>query len=178
VQIKFLTTGYGRVRFNPNLYMCGKVCLSLLGTWSGPSWDPETSTVLQVLVSLQAMVFCPDPYFNEPGFDSSRGSAKGDDASAEYNRTVRSNCAKHAIVAPLLEPSKSPHGVFRDVLDLHWKNKQAVILAQLEQHAVPESLLQQVLAFFVALAAFVWAACCEVAARGCNFSSSRTPQPL
>ena len=27
------TTGGGRVRFNPNLYADGKVCLSLLGTW-------------------------------------------------------------------------------------------------------------------------------------------------
>lgn len=31
------TTGGGRVRFNPNLYACGKVCLSLLGTWPGRS---------------------------------------------------------------------------------------------------------------------------------------------
>ena len=29
------TTGGGSVRFNPNLYNCGKVCLSLLGTWPG-----------------------------------------------------------------------------------------------------------------------------------------------
>lgn len=29
------TTGGGTVRFNPNLYNCGKVCLSLLGTWAG-----------------------------------------------------------------------------------------------------------------------------------------------
>ena len=29
------TTGNGTVRFNPNLYNCGKVCLSLLGTWNG-----------------------------------------------------------------------------------------------------------------------------------------------
>ncbi|KAI0076050.1 hypothetical protein K474DRAFT_1685012 [Panus rudis PR-1116 ss-1] len=29
------TTGSGTVRFNPNLYNCGKVCLSLLGTWAG-----------------------------------------------------------------------------------------------------------------------------------------------
>ena len=41
------TNGGGRVRFNPNLYNCGKVCLSLLGTWSGGGgetcWDlPET----------------------------------------------------------------------------------------------------------------------------------------
>lgn len=29
------TTGAGKIRFNPNLYSCGKVCLSLLGTWRG-----------------------------------------------------------------------------------------------------------------------------------------------
>lgn len=33
--VKFKSTGNGSVRFNPNLYACGKVCLSLLGTWSG-----------------------------------------------------------------------------------------------------------------------------------------------
>lgn len=36
--VTFLTTGGGQVRFNPNLYNCGKVCLSLLGTWSGEAW--------------------------------------------------------------------------------------------------------------------------------------------
>lgn len=52
LQVHFLTTGAGRVRFNPNLYACGKVCLSLLGTWTGPSWVPGTSTLLQVRQSL------------------------------------------------------------------------------------------------------------------------------
>ena len=44
------------MRFNPNLYNCGKVCLSLLGTWSGPGWDPKASTLLQVLVSIQSLI--------------------------------------------------------------------------------------------------------------------------
>ena len=30
-RVKFLTTGGGTVRFNPNLYQNGKVCLSILG---------------------------------------------------------------------------------------------------------------------------------------------------
>ncbi len=47
-QVQSLTTGGGKVRFNPNLYDDGKVCLSLLGTWHGPSWDPAMSTILQV----------------------------------------------------------------------------------------------------------------------------------
>lgn len=39
------------MRFNPNLYNCGKVCLSLLGTWSGgqgEGWDAHSSSALQV----------------------------------------------------------------------------------------------------------------------------------
>lgn len=66
-QMQFKTTGNGSFRFNPNLYADGKVCLSLLGTWSGPSWDPAKSSIFQVLVSIQAMIFCEHPWTNEPG---------------------------------------------------------------------------------------------------------------
>lgn len=62
------TTGGGKVRFNPNLYNNGKVCLSLLGTWPGrpeEQWSPRKSTLLQVLVSIQSMIFIDTPYFNE-----------------------------------------------------------------------------------------------------------------
>lgn len=30
-RVKLMTTGDGRVRFNPNLYRSGKVCLSIIG---------------------------------------------------------------------------------------------------------------------------------------------------
>ena len=66
-KFQLLTTGGGTVRFNPNLYECGKVCLSLLGTWSGPGWKPFESTLLQVLVSIQSFIFVAEPYYNEPG---------------------------------------------------------------------------------------------------------------
>ena len=41
---------------DPNLYNCGKVCLSLLGTWEGEGWTPDKSTLTQVLVSIQGYV--------------------------------------------------------------------------------------------------------------------------
>ena len=46
-------------RLNPNLYDDGKVCVSLLGTWSGRGSEVWTSksNVLQVLVSIQG-IFC------------------------------------------------------------------------------------------------------------------------
>ena len=62
------TTGNGSVRFNPNLYNSGKVCLSLLGTWPGRAeekWNASRSTLLQVLVSIQSMILIDVPYFNE-----------------------------------------------------------------------------------------------------------------
>lgn len=48
-KVNLSTTGAGKVRFNPNLYACGKVCLSLLGTWRGQAnenWDAKLSTYL------------------------------------------------------------------------------------------------------------------------------------
>lgn len=91
-QLRFRTTGGGRVRFNPNLYDNGMVCLSLLGTWGeGQRWDPNSSTLLQVLVSIQAMVFCEEPYYNEPGHelhpkpnDSERENARMREMTLEY----------------------------------------------------------------------------------------------
>jgi ubiquitin-conjugating enzyme E2 O len=61
----------GGLRLNPNLYACGKVCLSLLNTWFGSGcekWNPSNSTMLQVLVSIQALVLNAKPYFNEDTF--------------------------------------------------------------------------------------------------------------
>lgn len=54
-------------RMNPNLYVEGKVCLSLLGTWSGPSWAANNS-IQSVIKSIQALVLCKNPLCNEPGY--------------------------------------------------------------------------------------------------------------
>lgn len=70
MMINFETTGHHTVRFNPNLYNDGKVCLSVLNTWHGrpeEKWNPQTSSFLQVLVSIQSLILVPEPYFNEPG---------------------------------------------------------------------------------------------------------------
>ncbi|KAI6645909.1 Ubiquitin-conjugating enzyme E2 Z [Oopsacas minuta] len=69
-RVKFLTTGAGSVRFNPNLYANGKVCLSILGTWSGPGWTPAQN-VTSVVLSIQSLM-CEKPYHNEPGYEFER----------------------------------------------------------------------------------------------------------
>jgi len=65
-----LMTGLGRCRFNPNLYSNGKVCLSILNTWAGPSWSPANS-IATVLMSIQSLL-TEKPYHNEPGFEIER----------------------------------------------------------------------------------------------------------
>jgi ubiquitin-protein ligase len=81
------TTGSGTVRFNPNLYNDGKVCLSLLGTWHGDKdskWNPAKSNLHQVLVSIQALILVEQPYFNEPSYEAQRGTTEGTMRAAEY----------------------------------------------------------------------------------------------
>lgn len=86
----------GGWRINPNLYEEGKVCLSLLNTWTGRGnevWDPKSSSILQVLVSLQGLVLNSKPYFNEAGYDKQTGTAEGEKNSLSYNEnTFLLNC--------------------------------------------------------------------------------------
>lgn len=81
----------GGLRLNPNLYESGKVCLSLLNTWTGTGsevWNPGSSTILQVLLSLQALVLNEKPYFNEAGYDEQIGGAEGEKNSVSYNESA------------------------------------------------------------------------------------------
>jgi ubiquitin-protein ligase len=63
-KVTYCTNGNG-IRFNPNLYKCGKVCVSLLNTWSGDQWT-SCQTISTVLLTLCTLL-CKDPLLNEPG---------------------------------------------------------------------------------------------------------------
>eukprot|EP01026_Neomeris_dumetosa_P045120 TRINITY_DN3821_c0_g1_i2.p1 TRINITY_DN3821_c0_g1~~TRINITY_DN3821_c0_g1_i2.p1 ORF type:complete len:595 (-),score=63.73 TRINITY_DN3821_c0_g1_i2:461-2245(-) len=124
------TTGQGRVRFNPNLYNCGKVCLSLLGTWSGrqgEQWDSNSSSVLQVLISIQSLILVPDPYFNEPGSEMS--SSLRQDQSIQYSKNIRMQTMRYAI----LDMLKNPPPEFSDVIKLHFKLRKQFLLEQCQK---------------------------------------------
>ncbi|OJA16202.1 hypothetical protein AZE42_00061 [Rhizopogon vesiculosus] len=76
----FLSWTNGNGRVNPNLYEEGKVCLSILGTWSGDrteSWSPTRSSLLQAFVSIQGLVLVKEPWFCEPAFEKLRGTEEG-----------------------------------------------------------------------------------------------------
>ncbi|KAL3990646.1 Ubiquitin-conjugating enzyme family protein [Acanthocheilonema viteae] len=122
----FLTTGEGNVRFNPNLYKDGKICLSILGTWEGrpeEKWNAHCS-LLQVLISIQGLIFVKDPYFNEPGFEKYQGTEKGNKYSKHYNRQIEYATLTYAIREQI---KNGPHH-FKDVIKRHfWLKRHSVI---------------------------------------------------
>jgi len=104
--VNLQTTGSGTVRFNPNLYSDGKVCLSLLGTWHGEGrWEANKSSLYQVFLSIQGLIMgVNEPFFNEPGYEKEENTAAGDKRSREYNDVRRLATARYAIVAMLQRP--------------------------------------------------------------------------
>jgi len=123
--VKYMTTNGGKYRFNPNLYADGKVCLSLLGTWSGPGWVAGRSTLLQVLISIQSMILCDEPYLNEPGWANGGGSPQ----SKAYSANVRRMVVRTGMLGNL----KTPPEPFGDVIRTHYRLKAQVISAQLDK---------------------------------------------
>eukprot|EP00747_Dinoflagellata_sp_TGD_P004377 gnl/TRDRNA2_/TRDRNA2_111223_c1_seq1.p1 gnl/TRDRNA2_/TRDRNA2_111223_c1~~gnl/TRDRNA2_/TRDRNA2_111223_c1_seq1.p1 ORF type:complete len:440 (-),score=59.46 gnl/TRDRNA2_/TRDRNA2_111223_c1_seq1:104-1423(-) len=133
--VQLTSTFGGKVRFNPNLYADGKVCLSLLGTWDGPRWNPRESTLMQVLVSIQSLIFVPEPYFNEPGNESCRaaGRNKVSSPSEEYNRCIRLFTARVAMLEALLQPEPA----FAAIIKRHFELKRRHVRRQVEDWLAP-----------------------------------------
>ncbi|KAL3136896.1 hypothetical protein ABBQ32_006505 [Trebouxia sp. C0010 RCD-2024] len=132
MNVKLKTTGGSSVRFNPNLYNCGKVCLSLLGTWSGArgeTWDPRSSSTLQMLISIQSLIFVDEPYFNEPGYEGTMHTPQGDTASRAYNRNIRENTLHWAIFQAL----KSPPPPFKEIVKKHFQLRKDSIVTTCHQ---------------------------------------------
>lgn len=121
--VRIATTGQGRVRFNPNLYSDGKVCLSLLGTWPGgpeTKWQPYKSTIASVLVSIQAMIFVDYPVENEPGHENLRKTPGGLQICISYNHRWRRDTLKHATLDWLLIPERR-NGLWKNVVNDYFR---------------------------------------------------------
>jgi ubiquitin-conjugating enzyme E2 Z len=80
----------GRIRFNPNLYTSGKVCISILNTWRGEPWS-SCQTISTVLLTL-CTVFCKNPILNEPGLRLDNPDSKPYNEILEYANIKISIC--------------------------------------------------------------------------------------
>tara|TARA_Y100001958_G_C21247787_1_gene579588 strand:+ start:7473 stop:8150 length:678 start_codon:yes stop_codon:yes gene_type:complete len=77
-----------KVRIHPNLYVSGKVCLSVLGTWKGPPWT-SSMDISCILLSIQSLLN-NSPLINEPGFENYTGNL-----STDYSSMVEYENIKH-----------------------------------------------------------------------------------
>ncbi|CAD8204909.1 unnamed protein product [Paramecium pentaurelia] len=126
-KMKLSTTGHGKVRFNPNLYNCGKVCLSLLGTW-GDSWIVNFSTILQILISVQSMVMWENVMFNEPGWESQMGTPNGEQANRGYCNFIKVQNIRYAMIEQLQKPPKG----FEEVIQKSFYLRKDLIKKEIE----------------------------------------------
>eukprot|EP00359_Climacostomum_virens_P001060 CAMPEP_0204898908 /NCGR_PEP_ID=MMETSP1397-20131031/1550_1 /ASSEMBLY_ACC=CAM_ASM_000891 /TAXON_ID=49980 /ORGANISM="Climacostomum Climacostomum virens, Strain Stock W-24" /LENGTH=423 /DNA_ID=CAMNT_0052066799 /DNA_START=148 /DNA_END=1419 /DNA_ORIENTATION=- len=126
--VSIMTTGDGTVRFNPNLYDSGYVCLSIINTWDSmpeEMWNPQQSNLLQVLISIQALVM--DEYIiqKEPYYESlTKESAE----NRAYSDIVRYNNVKWAMLETLRRPAEE----FKHVIFRHFALKKQKILKTIE----------------------------------------------
>ena len=103
-KVKYCTNG-NNIRFNPNLYTCGKVCVSLLNTWRGDQWTScqSISTVLLTLCTL----LCKDPLLNEPGVNENHKDLKSYNEIIEYSNLNVAVCdivrKKKGVFLPFFE---------------------------------------------------------------------------
>ncbi|XP_009582217.1 PREDICTED: baculoviral IAP repeat-containing protein 6-like [Fulmarus glacialis] len=82
-----------------------------------------------VLVSVQSLILVAEPYFNEPGYERSRGTPSGTQSSREYDGNIRQATVKWA----MLEQIRNPSPCFKEVIHKHFYLKRVEIMAQCEE---------------------------------------------
>jgi len=105
--VRFETYGHS-IRFNPNLYVNGKVCLSILGTWAGPGWT-SCCTLSTVLLSIQTLLH-EYPIQNEPGWETCK-----DVRSDSYNKIIEYGNVCVSVIDNIENTARS-YKVFTDIM--------------------------------------------------------------
>jgi ubiquitin-conjugating enzyme E2 Z len=130
-----ILTSDGHTRFHPNLYIEGKVCLSILGTYPGPSWvsSMNIGSVFKSIISL----LDNNPIVNEPGWESYNEKHPAAKAYADF---VEFHLVKHT----LKEYEKYRDGKntlwshFSDTFEQFWPNHLEKIQNRLKLKALDE----------------------------------------
>lgn len=129
-KVKLKTTGKGSIRFNPNLYKDGYVCLSLLGTWEGEpeeAWNPGTSNLAQVLLSISYLVMNENVVENEPQYECWTENDYGYYQNEGFCEIIRLG----NILYSMIDMIKNPSPIWKDVIASYFKLKSEQLLEDL-----------------------------------------------
>lgn len=136
---KFLHISPYSFRSHPNLYRGweAKVCLSILGTWAGPSWTPMMTfmTICQTVLS----ILDNEPLRNEPAYEK-----RNDPRIAIYTKYVQFSCMRETItkiILPVLENQtfipNDPISFFKDEIKSIWAEHAGWYLEKLTSLSDP-----------------------------------------
>ena len=75
-------TNDGQTRLHPNFYVDGKVCLSILGTYSGPKWA-STMNITTLLLSIYSII-TSNPLVHEPCYAGTSGTKPLNQQYSDY----------------------------------------------------------------------------------------------
>jgi ubiquitin-protein ligase len=115
----FYRTNGDNVRFNPNLYINGKVCISLLNTWRGEQWT-SCQTLSTILLNLCTLL-CKDPLLNEPGINVCHPDFK------KYNKVIEYKNIDVAIMKMFSNPPED-FKIFNPIMKEHLlKNYDSIL---------------------------------------------------
>lgn len=136
--VKYMTNN-GGVRFNPNLYVCGKVCISILNTWKGEGWT-SCQTIRSMLLSL-VTVLNEKPLLNEPGFRETHPEYK------KYNRIIEYKNLEFSLLKQCTEGLYDEFTIFLPYINNYLKENKAKILTRVKELSVkyPEKELLQMI---------------------------------
>ena len=116
-------TNGDNIRFNPNLYVNGKVCISLLNTWRGEQWT-ACQTISTILLNLCTLL-CNNPLLNEPGI-----TIKHTDLT-KYNKIIEFKNIDIAIIQMMKKkPGVFPEkfeGFYLIMKEYFLKNKDVIL---------------------------------------------------
>ena len=115
-----------KIRFNPNLYENGKICLSILGTWSGPGWKPVMNT-RSILLNFQSLLH-EYPIINEPMYNKLNVD---DIKSINYNKLLKYYNYKFAILG--MFKNKDYYPFFNDIIEKHFNENYEKYKNELEE---------------------------------------------
>jgi len=122
-------TNGDNIRFNPNLYVNGKVCISLLNTWRGEQWT-SCQTISTILLNLCTLL-CNDPLLNEPGM-----TIKHPDVT-KYNKVIEYKNIDIAIIRMMTKMPEQFKGFYPIMREYFLKNKD-VILSFIEKKSAEQ----------------------------------------
>lgn len=146
-KVLFMTVGNGDYRAGPNLYQGqkiedsntkiikikgGKLCLSLINTWSGQSsekWNKDTSSLISIMVAIQSSVLIEYPYFTEPGYERYFNTERGNTENKKYNENLYPYIIKYSMIGQI----KNPPVGYEEVVKLHFKMKKEEIMTIIQK---------------------------------------------